>query len=151
MLPQIVFPTGVAEEDSLATIYKKLNESYLSRKAAPPPSVASSLFGWRKRSPSHILRHASSTATLPTIGSLSLAVPDGDNGLTASAPTSRPLTRENSVEAVPPILPSVSSGEVLPKAEWEGDALSTLVISGASFGFGLFGLIFSLLPCVSFA
>lgn len=146
MLGQIVFPTGVAEEDSLATIYDKLNESYLSRRAAPPPSTTSSLFGWRKRPSSHLLRHTSSTATLPAIGTLSLQVPEGEAALTASAPTSRPLTRENSLDSTSLVLPSVSPDEVLPKAEWEGDALSTLVISGASFGFGLFGLIFSLLP-----
>lgn len=40
------------------------------------------------------------------------------------------------------------NGDHLPKAEWDGDVMATLVISGAAFGFGLFGLIFSLLPYV---
>lgn len=37
-------------------------------------------------------------------------------------------------------------GERVPEPAWAGDALTTLIISGAAFGFGLFGLIFSLLP-----
>ncbi|KAM0753081.1 hypothetical protein T439DRAFT_323696 [Meredithblackwellia eburnea MCA 4105] len=37
-------------------------------------------------------------------------------------------------------------GKEVPEPLWKGDALTTLVISGAAFGFGLFGLIFSILP-----
>lgn len=33
-----------------------------------------------------------------------------------------------------------------PSPAWAGDPLTTLVISGAAFGYGLFGLIFSILP-----
>lgn len=139
-----MFPQGVAEDEELASIYAKLNAAYLDRTAAPAEvtSIGSSIFGWGKKRPDlATLRPSASSTVLSALAKVPL------EKVAVSTPNSRPDTRETSVEDLTSgfAAAAVADGEV-PKAAWEGDAISTLVISGAAFGFGLFGLIFSLLP-----
>lgn len=142
---QIVFPQGVAEDEDLASVYAKLNAAYLERATAAPieyASIGSSIFGWgRKRADLAALRPSASSSVLSALARAPV------EKVAASTPNSRPDTRDHSVENLANGLGAtlIADGEV-PKAAWEGDALSTLIISGAAFGFGLFGLIFSLLP-----
>lgn len=151
---KIVFPVPVAESDSLATIFTTLNATYAAnlRKATLNPSEkpVSSFLGWgssKKRSDLSNLRPSSSTTALPSIEKLNLSVPEPSG----SVPSSRPASRSSSVEPEPGTRAKTSTlisedGKPVPTPLWEGDGLSTLVISGASFGTGLFALIFSILP-----
>lgn len=141
---QIVFPHGVQENESLATVFAGLNERYLKAKSKPETTAPSSFFGWNTKKRNDLavpgLRHSASTSALE-----GLAPPAPAEGVAVSVPTSRSGSRSSSLgsgEAVP----LGDDGDAVPAPLWAGDPLSTLVISGAAFGFGLFGLIFSLLP-----
>lgn len=120
---------------------------YLAKKNSTPVQAESSFFSWgsKKRADLNTVRRTSSAATLPTLGNLSLKAAGGHD-IAASVPNSRPGSAASSTSHLPLRKASTPGEEEIPAALWEGDALSTLVISGAAFGTGLFGLIFSLLP-----
>jgi hypothetical protein len=132
---KIVYPAGVTEDDSLETIITNLNHLYRTKLAESRMQETGgmlSMFGWgKKRSIDPSLRPSASSTTLPSLEHLSLK---SDN---TSVPNSRPASLPESASVGPTGLPTLA---------WEKDTLSTLVISGSSFGQGLFGLIFSLLP-----
>ncbi|KAI5480790.1 mitochondrial outer membrane protein IML2 [Pseudohyphozyma bogoriensis] len=151
----IVYPTAVTEKDSLNSIFTTLNANYQHnvRKAAASTSSSSSsssgILPWssKKRNDLQALRPSASFGALSS-GAAALSTPPIDPS--PSVPSSRPITRENSfdptldVQEPSPLLSE--DGTPLPAPAWQGDPLATMVISGASFGYGLFGLIFSILP-----
>ncbi|KAL8281124.1 hypothetical protein RQP46_006482 [Phenoliferia psychrophenolica] len=146
---KIVFPAGVAADESLTSIFTKLNAAYLKAKTESPSksstSATASLLSWgsskKRMSDASSLRHSASTSALPS--SLLPSAPGED--VAATAPASRNGSRQSSLGAETSLGVLDENGAPIPEPLWAGDALTTLVISGAAFGFGLFSLIFSLL------
>ncbi|GJN90579.1 hypothetical protein Rhopal_003591-T1 [Rhodotorula paludigena] len=160
-IQKTVFPNGVEEDESLDSVFRKLNENYLAQTTKPAESSLSSsggggFFGWgrKKATPASTpLRHAASSAALSSsAGTLPAAG-------AASAPGSHMPSRPESVSELADGLDgkfTLAGEEVAanatddpdahPQPLWAGDALTTLVISGAALGSGMFGLIFSMLP-----
>ncbi|GAA5996526.1 uncharacterized protein JCM10292_003030 [Rhodotorula paludigena] len=160
-IQKTVFPDGVEEDESLDSVFRKLNENYLAQTTKPAESSLSSsggggFFGWgrKKATPAATpLRHAASSAALSSsAGTLPAAG-------AASAPGSHMPSRPESVSDLADGLDkkvTLAGEEVAadatddpdahPQPLWAGDALTTLVISGAALGSGMFGLIFSMLP-----
>lgn len=124
-----------------------MNANYLEKKNSIPLTtsiVEGSFFSsWSKKRDLQPLRQTSSSATLPSLANLSISNKDETEG-TNSMPNSMPPSVHSSKTHLPLI--NGNEAEVIPVAAWEGDAISTMVISGAAFGTGVFGLIFSLLP-----
>lgn len=157
-IQKTVFPDGVEEDESLDSVFRKLNENYLAQTTKPAESSLSSsggggFFGWgrKKATPASTpLRHAASSAALSSsAGTLPAAG-------AASAPGSHMPSRPESVSELADGLDgkfTLAGEEVAanatddpdahPQPLWAGDALTTLVISGAALGSGMFGLIFS--------
>lgn len=157
-IQKTVFPDGVEEDESLDSVFRKLNENYLAQTTKPAESSLSSsggggFFGWgrKKATPAATpLRHAASSAALSSsAGTLPAAG-------AASAPGSHMPSRPESVSELADGLDrkvTLAGEEVAadatddpdahPQPLWAGDALNTLVISGAALGSGMFGLIFS--------
>lgn len=157
--PQVVFPGGISESDSLDDIFTKLNEHYTRQTSASSRTPASSstgsgFFGWgKKRSEPVELKHSTSSTALPALNRLRL---DEDKRTSASEPASKSGSPAASIKDLIPgeaveveeKRQGVRASEHAshPEPKWANDPLTTLVISGAAFGFGLFGLVFSLLP-----
>lgn len=159
-IQKTVFPGGIAEDESLDSVFRKLNEHYLAATTAPAPSAESSSGGgffssWgRKRAPAVAasLRHSSSSSAL---GGSAAQAPGTPSSASASAPGSH-LPSENasttdlaagvakaSLAATPAGTEGAGDNDDHPAPLWAGDRLTTTVISGAALGSGMFGLIFS--------
>ncbi|KAK4053906.1 Mitochondrial outer membrane protein iml2 [Microbotryomycetes sp. JL221] len=144
---QIVFPGGVKDTDNLDEIFARLNNNY-AKKTRPgstndeSSSSATSLFGWgRKKSSAAAaeLKPSSSATALPSLNRLQL----DDKRMSSSEPVSvngSPLGSEAN------LVLDAKADAGHPAPLWADDPLTTLTISGCAFGFGLFGLILSLLP-----
>lgn len=105
--PQIVFPGGISDSDSLDSIVTRLNTHYRERQAAPATSLASGssssswsgflgLGGGRKK---HLaagsgLKHSNSSAALKD-------APTAVAGMKERMVASEPVSREGSVKDVP--------------------------------------------------
>ncbi|GAA5845513.1 hypothetical protein JCM9279_003058 [Rhodotorula babjevae] len=149
-----VFPDGVGENESLESVFTKLNKHYLEATTAAqaPPAESGGFFSsWgRKRAPAVAasLRHSSSSSAIPT-----LHAPTPTRSASASAPGSH-LASENAsmtdlaegVEKTALVATAGDGAEEHPAPLWAGDRLTTTVISGAALGSGMFGLIFSMMP-----
>ncbi|GAA6058174.1 hypothetical protein JCM3770_004079, partial [Rhodotorula araucariae] len=153
-----VFPGGVTEDESLDSVFRKLNEHYLAQTTAPAASNSAGgggfLSAWgRKKAPAVAvsLRHTSSSSALASAQGAS-ATPTS-----ASAPVSHLPSEHGSTTDLAAGLAATSLGggvgttegdgaDEHPTPLWAGDRLTTLVISGAALGSGMFGLIFSTLP-----
>lgn len=147
-----VFPDGVGENESLESVFTKLNKHYLdATTAAQAPAVESGggfFSSWgRKRAPAVAasLRHSSSSSAIPT-----LQAPKPSRSASASAPGSHVASENASVtdlaEGVDKtaLVETVGDGaDEHPAPLWAGDRLTTTVISGAALGSGMFSLIFS--------
>ncbi|GAA6016734.1 hypothetical protein JCM11491_000223 [Sporobolomyces phaffii] len=139
-----VFPNGFDSSESLDTIFTRLNEHYLARKADPSsetssPSFASSFLPWKRRKDLP-LRHANSSPSLSTLKSQELA-----------SSSSVPVSRDNSVPvsadaSVDDLVSTTRSIKLHPDPMWENDPIASMQINGASLGAGLFGLITSMMP-----
>lgn len=157
-----VYPGGVSEHDSLDTIVSKLNTHYVVQSTSPTPSHHSAggggggLFGWSKKKPALAeLKHSASSGALPALRAPGVE----DSRVVASEPGSRSHSRAGSIDGVSRAVDQLSlSGEgekekvqmgedgSYPAPLWKGDPITSMCISGAFFGAGLFTLIFSLLP-----
>ncbi|BGP48269.1 Mitochondrial outer membrane protein iml2 [Rhodotorula kratochvilovae] len=158
-----VFPGGVTEDESLDSVFRKLNEHYLAQTTAPAAADSTSGGGggggffssWgRKRAPAVAasLRHSSSSSALAPAH----AAAPAPGGASASAPGSHLPSQRGSTTDLAAGLAATSLGgaggtegegdDEHPTPLWAGDRLTTLVISGAALGSGMFGLIFSMLP-----
>ncbi|GAA5895996.1 hypothetical protein JCM8208_007500 [Rhodotorula glutinis] len=147
-----VFPDGVGENESLESVFTKLNKHYLEATTtaqAPPVESAGGFFSsWgRKRAPAVAasLRHSSSSSAIPT-----LHAPTPTRSASASAPGSH-MASENAsvtdlVDGVDKTKLVGDGAEEHPAPLWAGDRLTTTVISGAALGSGMFSLIFSMMP-----
>ncbi|KAK4054454.1 Mitochondrial outer membrane protein iml2 [Microbotryomycetes sp. JL201] len=138
---QIVFPGGA--DGDLDSIFRTLNEDYtrkLQGNDTSEKSTSGSFFGWgRKKSTAAVLRPSASSAALPSLRNLQL----NDKPQSASEPVSTNGTpNDSSTDLVAPQKNELGH----PAPLWANDPLTTIVISGCAFGFGLFGLILSLLP-----
>ncbi|GAA5935455.1 hypothetical protein JCM3775_006276 [Rhodotorula graminis] len=150
-----VFPDGVGENESLESVFTKLNEHYLEATTAAQAPAAESGGGFfsswgRKRAPAVAasLRHSSSSSAIPT-----LHAPTPTRSGSASVPGSHVASENASVtdlvEGVDKTALVATAGdgaEEHPAPLWAGDRLTTTVISGAALGAGMFGLIFSMMP-----
>ncbi|KAM0791385.1 hypothetical protein ACM66B_005850 [Microbotryomycetes sp. NB124-2] len=140
---QIVFPTGV--DGDLDSIFQTLNDNYtrkISSNGATAQTSSGSLFGWGRKKSAVTLRPSASSTALPNLKSLQL----DDRPHSASEPVSTNATPNDSSTNLTASLPPASNDLGHPAPLWADDPLTTLVISGCAFGFGLFGLILSLLP-----
>lgn len=134
------------EQDTLHSIITQLNHHYThklkqSKEVDPGPGMVYAFLGWgKKRSPvdQATLRSSSSVTALPSLNNLQ--PPTATSRRSGSMPNSRPASPPD------PASTKSTSSDGLPVLAWKDDVLSTFVISGACFGYGLFGLIFSLLP-----
>lgn len=143
---KVVFPNGVGADESLESIFAKLNAHYLKQTTAsslsiPESSGGGGFFSWGRKKGSAVaeLRHSASSATL---SSASGAGSGGSGAAQVSA--SEPATTNASVEDLKVGGLSISNGgSTLPTPLWVDDPLVTMIISGAALGSGMFGLIFS--------
>lgn len=159
---KIVFPDDIGEDESLRQVFTKLNQHYLNQttqQAAPAASGASGLFGWgRKKNPVlNRVRHSSSSSDLPSLSSSSSPAGIAADGSTvpASEPVSNAPSPNDSTTDLAAGVERMQVGRTttavfmeadeddFPTPLWANDPLTTLIISGAALGSGLFGLIFS--------
>lgn len=163
-----VFPDEIAEDESLRDVITKLNSFYLAQ-TSPEATAASTsssgggfFSGWGlKKNPTlSRVRIASSSSELPSSG----ADADGDasaggrGDVAQSAPGSRGPSRHNSATDLTAGVQRMQVGRVnttafmetddddFPAPLWAADPLTTLIVSGAALGSGMFGLIFSSEP-----
>ncbi|BGP55618.1 hypothetical protein JCM8202_004879 [Rhodotorula sphaerocarpa] len=163
-----VFPEEIGDDESLHQVITKLNQHYLDQttkqaEAEENPSSGGGGFfsGWgRKKNPTlNRVRAASSASDLPSAPSSSQATDEsGSNSEPNSSPGTRTVSRSGSATD---LLEGMSKTRIsradttdfmttdedsFPPPLWANDPLTTLVISGAALGSGMFGLIFSTLP-----
>lgn len=152
-----VFPDDIGEDESLREVFSKLNQHYLDQttQQAVPVASGSGLFGWgRKKNPAlHRVRHSSSSSDLPSASSPDRTAAPSD------VPASTPVTEVSSPSgSTTDLTAGIARVQVartttaafmeadeddFPTPLWANDPLTTLIISGAALGSGLFGLIFS--------
>ncbi|SCZ88505.1 BZ3500_MvSof-1268-A1-R1_Chr2-1g04454 [Microbotryum saponariae] len=97
--------------------------------------------------PSNLLRHSSSAVTLPSqISKLGITEEKPNIKITTSTPASNLASRSASFENLKGQRIEQGVDGSHPAPLWKDDPITSLVIGGAAFGYGLFGLIFSLLP-----
>ncbi|GAA5925138.1 uncharacterized protein JCM15063_004933 [Sporobolomyces koalae] len=143
-----VFPDKFDSSDSLETIFTRLNNFYVARKADPTyqypttSSFGSSLLPWRRRKEKP-LQHSSSNPTLPTLSSLREQGAQSSASAPQSPNTSVPGSAQASVES---LVTATETLQLHPKPLWEEDVIATMTIGGATLGAGLFGLITSMMP-----
>ncbi|GAA5875921.1 hypothetical protein JCM3774_005817 [Rhodotorula dairenensis] len=162
---KIVFPDDIGEDESLREVFSKLNQHYLdqtTQQAVSPVASGSGLFGWgRKKNPAlHRVRHSASSSDLPSASSSS--APADKGAVPSDVPASTPVTEVSSPSGSTTDLTAgvarvqigrTTTGSFMeadeddfPTPLWANDPLTTLIISGAALGSGLFGLIFSMMP-----
>lgn len=159
-----VFPEEIGDDESLHQVITKLNQHYLDQttkqaEADENPSSGGGFFsGWgRKKNPTlNRVRAASSASDLPSAPSSSQATDEsGSNSEPNSSPGTGTVSRSGSATD---LLEGMSKTRIsradttdfmttdedsFPPPLWANDPLTTLVISGAALGSGMFGLIFS--------
>ncbi|BGP16385.1 hypothetical protein JCM10213_004928 [Rhodosporidiobolus nylandii] len=149
---KIVFPVGVEEDEPLDSVMAKLNAHYLKQTTPSAPSVPDSSAGggffssWGRRkgvSAAQNLRHVSSASALVSTTSTSATPAAAPNS--ASEPGTTVPSAAASMEELPKMGRSSEANSV-PAPLWENDPLTTMVISAAALGSGMFGLIFSMMP-----
>lgn len=162
---KIVFPDDIGEDESLRQVFTKLNQHYLNQTtqqaAAPAASGSSGLFGWGRSKKNPVLnrvRHSSSSSDLPSLSSSSSPAGiggAGDSTVPASEPVSNAPSPHDSTTDLAAGVDRLQVGRTttavfmeadeddFPTPLWANDPLTTLIISGAALGSGLFGLIFS--------
>lgn len=161
-----VFPDEIGENESLRDVITKLNTFYAAQTspeatAASASSTGGGFFsGWgRKKNPAlNRVRNASSSSELPSTGADAdgdADAPGGGGGVAQSAPGSRGPSRHNSATDLTAGVQRMQVGRVnttafmetddddFPAPLWADDPLTTLIVSGAALGSGMFGLIFS--------
>ncbi|KAG0658987.1 hypothetical protein C6P46_005372 [Rhodotorula mucilaginosa] len=164
---KIVFPDDIGEDESLRQVFTKLNQHYLNQTtqqaAAPAASGSSGLFGWGRSKKNPVLnrvRHSSSSSDLPSLSSSSSPAGIGADGnsVPASEPVSNAPSPNDSTTDLAAGVDRLQVGRTttavfmeadeddFPTPLWANDPLTTLIISGAALGSGLFGLIFSMMP-----
>lgn len=143
-----VFPNGFDSSESLDTIFMRLNDHYLARKANPsaetsPSSFGSSFLPWKRRKDIP-LRHTSSSPTLSTMR-------DRPVPASSSVPQSRESSLPASADAsVDDLAATTRSLKLHPDPLWEEDPIASMQINGASLGAGMFGLITSMMRETTF-
>ena len=168
---KIVFPDDIGEDESLRQVFTKLNQHYLNQTtqqaAAPAASGSSGLFGWGRSKKNPVLnrvRHSSSSSDLPSLSSSSSPAGIGADGnsVPASEPVSNAPSPNDSTTDLAAGVDRLQVGRTttavfmeadeddFPTPLWANDPLTTLIISGAALGSGLFGLIFSSTNLLSF-
>ncbi|SCV72008.1 BQ2448_4702 [Microbotryum intermedium] len=111
------------------------------RKRLDPNTAANAL------APSNLLRHSSSAVTLPSqISKLGITDEKPNITIATSTPGSKLASRSASFENLKGQRIEQGVDGSHPAPLWKDDPITSLVIGGAAFGYGLFGLIFSLLP-----
>ncbi|GAA5850339.1 hypothetical protein JCM8547_001838 [Rhodosporidiobolus lusitaniae] len=151
---KVVFPEGVSEQETLHDIFTKLNAHYLKQTTSsslgvPEPSSGGGFFSsWGRKKGSAVanLRHASSSSALASISSTSSvsAIPPS----ASEPPTTVPSASPSVTDLAQQVDGKLSLGDegTFPEPLWKDDPLTTMIISSASLGSGLFGLIFSMMP-----
>ncbi|GAA5820130.1 hypothetical protein JCM11251_005496 [Rhodosporidiobolus azoricus] len=148
-----VFPDGVEEDESLDSVFTKLNSYYLKQTTSPSLAVSEGGGGFfsswgRKKgvSAAQPLRHAASSSALSSSTSYSLAG-------TGQHPSSEPGTTLPSAQGSVENLARDFAGKAnlgdqatYPAPLWKDDPLVTMIISAAALGSGMFGLILSMMP-----
>ncbi|GAA5984217.1 hypothetical protein JCM10908_006095 [Rhodotorula pacifica] len=156
-----VFPDDIGENESLREVFTKLNQHYLDQttQQAAPASSSSGFFGWgrgSKKNPTlNRVRHSSSSSDLPSSSSSRSA---DSSAVPASTPGSEVPSRNDSTTDLAAGVSRMQVGRTttaafmeadeddFPTPLWASEPLTTLIISGAALGSGLFGLIFSMMP-----
>ena len=159
---KIVFPDDIGEDESLRQVFTKLNQHYLNQTtqqvAAPAASGSSGLFGWGRSKKNPVLnrvRHSSSSSDLPSSSSSPAGIGADGSSVPASEPVSNAPSPNDSTTDLAAGVERLQVGRTttavfmeadeddFPTPLWANDPLTTLIISGAALGSGLFGLIFS--------
>ncbi|GAA5886014.1 hypothetical protein JCM6882_004233 [Rhodosporidiobolus microsporus] len=149
-----VFPDGVEEDESLDSVFTKLNAHYLKSTTPSSLSIPESGGGgffssWGRKkgvSATQTLRHAASSSALSTSSASTISNAQHPS---ASEPGTTLPSAEASVENLAKDMAGKASlGEEgsYPAPLWKDDPLVTMIISGAALGSGMFGLIFSMMP-----
>ncbi|GAA5984842.1 hypothetical protein JCM11641_005434 [Rhodosporidiobolus odoratus] len=152
---KVVFPDGVDEDETLDSVFTKLNAHYLKQTSAasslsvPGASTTGGFFSsWGRKKSAALtpqLRHATSSSALASPSTLDGT---GFNGASASEPPTTASSAQASVEELGRATGKVSLGDEgsYPAPLWKDEPLTTMISSCAALGSGMFGLVFSMMP-----